>query len=86
VALKALDAVFSALFGETAAPRPMTALARQAAKVEAFLEAERQERASRLQESARGLGASDAMTPDELRREEEAQKQRSRDRGGVQSL
>ncbi|MHB8270219.1 AAA family ATPase [Bradyrhizobium sp.] len=57
-----------------------------AERVRAFLIAERQQRAAAMQEIARSLGVGDAMTEDELRREQETQPKRSRDRGGGQSL
>jgi Ti-type conjugative transfer relaxase TraA len=62
-------------------PPPMTAKEKHEARLKAFREADQQQAAAR-QELARRLGAGDAMTDDELRREEEAQQKRSRDRGG----
>jgi ATP-dependent exoDNAse (exonuclease V) alpha subunit len=84
-AMKAADVLFAALMGETktAAPAPMTAAERHAAKVKSFAEREYQQHAARLQEIAKSLGSVDsAMTEDELKREQEAQEKRSRDRGG----
>lgn len=66
-------------------PPAMTAKERHGARLKAFREAD-QQRAAARQELAHRLGASEAMTDDELRREEEAQQKRSRDRGGGQSL
>jgi hypothetical protein len=86
-AKKAVDVLFGALMGETKpAPKPMTARERHAAGIAEAREAEKQQRAARSQEIARSLGASDALTPEELQREKEAQEKRSRDRGGGQSL
>jgi ATP-dependent exoDNAse (exonuclease V) alpha subunit len=86
-AAKVAGAVFSALLGETpAAPPPMTAKQRHDARIKALLDAEDADRAARQQEIARRLGTSVAMTPEELKREQEAQEKRSRDRGGGQSL
>ena len=84
-AARALAVIFKAFMGE-AAPPPMTAKERHAARLAAFRDAENQQRAANLQEKARSLGASDALTPEELKREQEAQEKRSRDRGGGQSL
>ena len=85
-AAKVAGAVFSALLGETpAAPAPMTAKERHDARIKAFLDAEDADRVARQQEIARRLGTSAAMTPEELKREQEAQEKRSRDRGGGQS-
>ncbi len=68
-------------------PRPLTAKEAHEARVKAFLEAENQQRAARLQEIAKSLGSVDSpMTEEELKREQEAQEKRSRDRGGGQSL
>jgi AAA domain-containing protein len=67
-------------------PPALTAKERHAARLKAFREADQQQRAAARQELAHRLGASDAMTDDEFRREEEAQQKRSRDRGGGQSL
>ena len=50
------------------------------------MEPQRQQHAANLQEVARSLGAGEAITEEELRREQEAQQKRSRDRGGGQSL
>ena len=80
-AARALAVIFKAFMGE-AAPPPMTAKERHAARLAAFRDAENQQRAANLQEKARRLGASDALTPEELKREQEAQEKRSRDRGG----
>jgi hypothetical protein len=62
-------------------PPPMTAKERHEARLKAFREAD-QQRAAARQELAHRLGAGEGMTDDELRREEEAQQKRSRDRGG----
>jgi Ti-type conjugative transfer relaxase TraA len=71
-------------------PRPQrpvkTAKQTHAERVKALLDAERQQRMAAMREIARSLGAGDAMTEEELRREQEAQQKRSRDRGGGQSL
>jgi Ti-type conjugative transfer relaxase TraA len=99
VAENAIDALAeglaSLLGGGSSAPTPqqqpkgppaMTAKEQHEARLKAFRESDQQQRAATKQETARRLGASDAMTDDELRREEEAQQKRSRDRGGGRSL
>jgi ATP-dependent exoDNAse (exonuclease V) alpha subunit len=91
---KAIDALASIFDGGGAAapqqeppkqppkePPARPAKQTHAERVQAFLEAERQQ----PQETARRLGVGDAMSEDELRREQEAQEKRSRDRGGGQS-
>ncbi len=84
-AARALAVIFNAFTGE-AAPPPMTAKERHEARLRAFVQREQEQHAANSQEKARSLGASDALTPEELKREQEAQEKRSRDRGGGQSL
>lgn len=87
------DIMGSLLGGGSSAPAPKppqnpakSAKQTHAERVKAYLEAERQQRAAAMQEIARKLGASEAMTEEELHREQEKQQKRSRDRGGGQSL
>jgi hypothetical protein len=73
-----LGALFNALLrgGEAA---PLTARERHAARVQAFRDDEqqqRQQRANSLEQIARSLGASDAMTDQEVKWEKEAQDRR----------
>jgi hypothetical protein len=68
-----------------AEPKPaMTAKERHAARLQAFRDADQQSRAAR-QEKARSLGASDALTEDGLRHEQETQEKRHQDRFTGQS-
>lgn len=90
---KLADIMGSLLGGGSSAPAPKppqnpakTAKQIHADRVKAYLEAERQQRAAAMQEIARKLGAGEAMTEEELHREQEKQQKRSRDRGGGQSL
>ena len=53
--------------------------------MEEYLEQQQQQRQAEKQRLAHSIGASEAMTPEELQREKEAQEKRSRDRGGGQS-
>lgn len=64
-------------------PAPTTAKERHEARLRAFQEREQQQHAANLQGTARSLGVSDGLSPDDLRREQE---KRNRDRGGGQSL
>ena len=82
-----IDGIAGFLGGGSSAPPPkQEAVSAQeppvkqtlAERIAAFREAEKQRR----QEIARGLGARDAPTEEELQREKEAQEKRSRDRGG----
>ena len=82
-----IDGIAGFLGGGSSAPPPkQEAVSGQeppvkqtlAERIAAFREAEKQRR----QEIARGLGARDALTEEELQREKEAQEKRSRDRGG----
>jgi len=77
---RVLDALLGALEGGSPAEPPKRKS--QATKIKEFLEHEQQQR----QAQAHSIGASEAMMPEELQREKEAQEKRSRDRGGGQSL
>jgi hypothetical protein len=90
-AITALADTFEGLLGggsSTPAPKPTKAPRRKSrtAKVKEFQAKEQHQRQAAIQAQARSLGASEAMTPEELQREKEAQEKRSRDRGGGQSL
>ncbi len=91
-AIETLAGIVEGLLGggsSTPAPKPsepaLNAKEARAAKRKATLAAEQEHRAN-LQTIARSLGAGDALTPEELQREKEAQEKRNRDRGGGQSL
>jgi hypothetical protein len=82
--------VESLLGGGSSAPAPKAPEApkrkSRSAKLKEFREREQQQRQAAIQALAQSIGASEAMTPEELQREKEAQEKRSRDRGGGQSL
>ena len=92
----AINAIADLFGGGSSAPTPkqeqpppaqpqMTAKERREARFAAFVAAEREQRKAVMQEIAKSISASEAMTPEELQREKEAQAKRSRDRGGGMS-
>jgi len=85
-AIRVMDAIFGALLGETSAPRPRTAAERQAVRLQEIADKQTADRAARLQEISRSLGAPDSMNAEELEREREKQGKRGRDPRGGRSL